>query len=396
MADPTWPFIVCPAVIIGAPAEIVTLTLVGALLPAPFDAVMVAVEEPMPLGVPLITPVDELIDMPVGNPVAVHEIAGRSRASSMARVAERGSPTLPLSVCPAVMRGAPMAIEIVAASVSEPPGPVAVSVIVAVSTSCGVPVIWPVVGLIEAQLGNPVALHEVAGRLAESARVKVLLKAVPTLPEAVWPGVMIGAPPAMVKPTLVASLVPPEPVAVMLELNKPAADGVPKISPESLIDSPAGKLVALHEVAGRSEASSKDRAWKNISPTLPVNVCPLVMIGAPMAIEIVAVSELEPPGPVAVSVIVVLPLSCGVPVIWPVVGLIEAQLGNPVALHEVTGRFVESVSVNVLLNAVPTLPDPVWPAVIIGVPAEISKKTCSKPPSPVVPPSGKIKAYELP
>ena len=309
MADPTCPFIVCPAVIIGAPAEIVTLTLVGALLPAPFDAVMVAVKEPMPLSVPLITPVDTLIDMPVGNPVAVHEIAGRSRASSMARVAERGSPTLPLSVCPAVMRGAPMAIEIVAASVSEPPGPVAVSVIVAVSTSCGVPVIWPVVGLIEAQLGNPVALHEVAGRLAESARVKVLLKAVPTLPEAVWPGVMIGAPPAMVKPTLVASLVPPEPVAVMLALNKPAADGVPKISPESLIDSPAGKLVAPHEVAGRSEASSKDRAWKNISPTLPVNVCPSVMIGAPMAIEIVAVSELEPPGPVAVSVIVVLPLS---------------------------------------------------------------------------------------
>ena len=82
--------------------------------------------------------------------------------------------------------------------------------------------------------------------------------------------------------------------------------------------------------------------------------------------------------------------------IAPVAESIEAQLGKPVALHSVTGRFVESVSVNVLLNAVPTLPDPVWPAVIIGVPAEISKKTCSKPPSPVVPPSGKIKAYELP
>ena len=77
-----------------------------------------------------------------------------------------------------------------------------------------------------------------------------------------------------------------------------------------------------------------------------------------MAIEITAVSVSVPPGPVAVSEIVVLPLSCGVPVIAPVVFSV-AQLGRPVALHEVTGRLVESVSEKVLLNAVPTFPDPV-------------------------------------
>ena len=251
MADPTWPFIVCPAVIIGAPAEIVKLTLVGALLPAPFDAVMVAVEEPRPLGMPLITPVDELIDMPAGNPVAVHEIAGRSRASSMARVAEKGSPTLPLSVCPAVMSGTPMAMEIVAVSVSVPPGPVAVMVIVVLPLSCGVPVIWPLLEVMEAQDGSPVADHEVTGRLVLSVSENVFENASPTLPDPVWPEVMMGAPSAIVKLTLTAGLVPPLPVAVTEAVKLPFVVGVPVIAPVLVfIERPDGMPVAAHAVAG--------------------------------------------------------------------------------------------------------------------------------------------------
>jgi len=91
--------------------------------------------------------------------------------------------------------------------------------------------------------------------------------------------------------------------------------------------------------------------------------------------EIVAVSVSVPPGPVAVRVIVVLPPSCGVPVISPVLELIDAQDGRPAALHEVAGRFAESVSENVLENASPTLPLPVWPGVIEGGPWLMVKVT---------------------
>jgi hypothetical protein len=91
------------------------------------------------------------------------------------------------------------------------------------------------------------------------------------------------------------------------------------------------------------------------------------MLGGPTSIKIIAVvGSLVPPGPVAVRVIVVVSTSCGVPVIWPVEELIEAQVGSPVALHEVTGRFAESVSENVLEKASPTFPEAVCPAVIIG------------------------------
>ena len=111
------------------------------------------------------------------------------------------------------------------------------------------------------------------------------------------------------------------------------------------------------------------------------------MIGGPAAIEIVAVvAALVPPGPVAVSEIVALPISCGVPVIAPVVVFSVAQLGNPVAAQLVTGRFVPSVSEKVLLNAVPTAPEAVCPAVMIGTPSAIVKATLLAalvPPPPV-------------
>ena len=97
------------------------------------------------------------------------------------------------------------------------------------------------------------------------------------------------------------------------------------------------------------------------------------------------VAALVPPGPVAVSEIAALPVSCGVPVIAPVVVLSVAQLGKPVAAQLVTGRFVLSVSENVLLNAVPTVPEAVCDAVMSGTPSVIVKATllAALPPPPV-------------
>jgi hypothetical protein len=337
---------------------------------------MLAVNEPIAVGEPVMAPVEELIDNPAGRAVAAHAVAGRSRASSSAIFAENASPTLPVNVCPAVMSGTPMAMEIVAVSVSVPPGPVAVMVIVVLPLSCGVPVIWPLLEVMEAQDGSPVADHDVTGRFVESVSENVLENASPTLPAPVWFGGMIGTPSAIVKLTSVAGLVPPFPVAVMEAVKLPFAVGVPVIAPVLVFsERPVGMPMALHEVAGRSTASVSEIVPENALPTLPVKFCPLVIIGAPTAIEIVAVSVSVPPGPVAVRVIVVLPPSCGVPVIWPVEELIEAQVGRPVADHDVTGRFVESVSENVLENASPTLPEPVWPGVIEGEPWAMVKAT---------------------
>jgi hypothetical protein len=228
-------------------------------------------------------------------------------------------------------------------------------------------VIAPVEALIDNPAGNPVALQLVTGRFVLSVSENVLLNAVPTFPEAVCPAVMIGTPSAIVKEMLVAVLAPPPPVAVNEAVNEPLAVGVPVIAPVVVLSaSPAGSPVTLQEVAGRSSASSRAGVWENATPTLPVKLCPAVIIGGPRAIEITAVFVSEPPGPVAVSVIVELPLSCGVPVIAPVVVFSASPAGSPVAAQLVTGRFTASVSENVLLNAVPTFPEAVCPAVMSG------------------------------
>lgn len=65
--------------------------------------------------------------------------------------------------------------------------------------------------------------------------------------------------------------------------------------------------------------------------------------------------------------------------------MIVAQLGNPVADQLVTGRFVASVSEKVLLNAVPTAPLAVCPAVMIGTPSAIVKAILVAVPAPPPP-----------
>jgi hypothetical protein len=272
------------------------------------------------------------------------------------------------------MIGGPTAIEIVAVVAAlVPPGPVAVRVTVALPVSCGVPVIVPVVGLIAAQLGKPVADQLVTGRFALSLSEKVFVNAAPTTPEALCPAEMIGTPSVITNDTLRAELAPPPPVAVKLAVDEPFAVGVPVIAPVVVLSkSPAGSPVAIQDVAGRSSASSRvGVAEVNATPTLPVKLCAARMIGGPTAIEIVAVvAALVPPGPVAVRVIVALPLSCGAPVIAPVIVSSVAQLGKPVADQPVTGRFALSVSEKVFVNAVPTTPEAVCPTVMSGAPSE--------------------------
>jgi hypothetical protein len=233
----------------------------------------------------------------------------------------------------------------------------------------------PVEAFNVAQLGNPVADQLVTGRLVTSVSKGVALKASPTLLGNVCPAVMLGTPAAMVKVTGVLELVPPAPVAETLIVAFPKR-AVPVISPVAVLRvAHGGRLLALHEVGVRSAASVSAGVALKISPVLPVKLWPGVMIGAPTATEIITAASLVPPDPVAVSVIVVVLLSCGVPVISPVEALSVAQLGNPVADQLVTGRLVTSESAGLAENAVPTLPVKACPAVMMGAPAEMVKVT---------------------
>ena len=125
----------------------------------------------------------------------------------------------------------------------------------------------------------------------------------------------------------------------------------------------------------------------NAAPTLPAKFWPATIMGAPNEIEIKAVvASLVPPGPVAVSVIVVLPLSFGVPVIFPVVAFRVAQLGSDEADQLVAGKLPLSVSAGVATKATPTLPVKVCPAGMMGAPAEmvtVTGVTALVPPAPV-------------
>jgi hypothetical protein len=283
-AVPTFPDPFWPAVMIGTPSAIVKEILVAELVPLLFAAVNEAVNEPLAVGVPVIAPVVVLSASPAGSPVTPQEVAGRSSASLSAGAWENATPTLHVKLCPSVIIGAPAAIEIVAVSVSEPPGPVAVSEIVALPLSCGVPVIAPVVVFSVAQLGSPVALQLVTGRFVLSVSEKVLLNAVPTVPEAVCPAVIIGTP-ARIKNAIGSdSLVeaPPAPVAYTVAVKSPRAVGTPVISPvERSIVSPAGRFCATQEVAGRFASSSFVGVAEKESPTFPLKDCPVVTIVCP-------------------------------------------------------------------------------------------------------------------
>ena len=91
----------------GAPAEILNVTLVAGLWPVP-DAMKLVVNEPAASAVPLIVPVSGLSESPAGKLVCSathHAPAGRFSASLSAIVAKKLLPTLPSKTCPSKISG---------------------------------------------------------------------------------------------------------------------------------------------------------------------------------------------------------------------------------------------------------------------------------------------------
>jgi hypothetical protein len=164
---------------------------------------------------------------------------------------------------------------------------------------------------------------------------------------------MIGAPSEIVK-AIDFEFENTLPEATTVLVNAPFLDGEPVISPVvELMERPAGSPEALHDETGLFSLSVNSGVLENATPTFPEKLCPLVMMGAPAIIKISTCSESAPPGPVAVMVGLNSPTLVGVPVIAPVLELIESPAGSPVALQLVTGRFPLSSTENVQLNGDP-------------------------------------------
>lgn len=129
-------------------------------------------------------------------------------------------------------------------------------------------------------------------------------------------------------------------------------------------------------VAGRDAASVSAGVELNASPTLPANVWPEVMMGAPLPSAMLkAATELVPPDPVAVSDMGKEPDVVGVPVTSPVAELRVAHVGRETGAHDVTGRLSVSLAVYFFEKGTPTLPVAFCPAGMIGTPSEIVKVT---------------------
>ena len=199
-------------------------------------------------------PVVALSVAQLGSPAAIQLVAGRLALSVSAGVDENATPILPDKVWLGVMSGEPAPMVTLIDPVLTPPSPVAVSVKLNVPIADGVPVIWPVVALIVAQLGKAVPAQLVTGRSMASVMAGVALNAVPTLPVKVCPAVIIGAEygASMMNETVVPP-VPPSPVAVMEAVLLSRLSGVPEMAPVSGFRiRPAGRgEVAAHRYAGR-------------------------------------------------------------------------------------------------------------------------------------------------
>lgn len=137
------------------------------------EATTVLVKAPFLVGVPVMSPVVELIESPAGSPEALHENAGLFSLSVNSGVLENATPTFPEKLCPLVIMGAPAIIKNSTCSESDPPGPVAVMVALNSPTLVGVPVIAPVLELIVSPAGSPVALQLVTGRFSASSTENV-------------------------------------------------------------------------------------------------------------------------------------------------------------------------------------------------------------------------------
>src|SRR6266851_4855044 len=191
-----------------------------------------------------------------------------------------------------------------------------------------------------------------------------------------------GAPPPppavlTVQVKVVAPVAPVVSLAVTVVVEVAAVVGVPVISPEELIDSPAGRPVAVKVSVWPDAESVAVICVLTAVPTTEFWVPGLVTVTMlPPGLLTTQLNEADPEAPVpsvAVTTVVEVAAVVGVPVISPE-ELIDSPAGRPVAVKASVWPVPESVAVICLLTAVPTvelwLPGLVTVTVLPLVPAK--------------------------
>jgi len=232
-------------------SEMVQVKLVEPELPALSVADRVTEHAHAVVGVPVIAPVMVLIDRPAGRPVADHDAMVAVDEES---VADGVSVVMAVPETLAWAPGLVTDTELVTFQVKVvEPGVPALSVAVRVTEHAhavvGVPVITPVVGLIDRPAGRPVADHDAMVAVDEESVADGVsgAMAVPLTLDRV-PGLVTVTTVVMVQVNVAEPELPALSTAVTVVEHAHAVVGVPVITPDvALIDRPAGRPVADHD-----------------------------------------------------------------------------------------------------------------------------------------------------
>jgi hypothetical protein len=164
-ASPTLPVKVWPAVMMGAPLPSTRLNSATELVPPGPVAVSDMGKVPEVVGMPVTSPVAELRVAHGGRETVAQDVTGRLPVSLAVYFFEKGTPTLPVNVCPAGMLGTPAAmVNVTGVTALVPAKPETTKFAVIVPLVVGVPVMVPLGALNTSPTGRPVMAHDLAGR----------------------------------------------------------------------------------------------------------------------------------------------------------------------------------------------------------------------------------------
>ena len=231
--------------------------------------------------------------------------------------------------------------------VSLPPPFVAFTVKVAVPTVVAVPIISPFEGSSDKPAGrDPDTMLQMMGASPVASRVRMY--PTPTLPSGIDPVMIVGATGVtlIVIESCAVSL-PALFVALIVKVAVAAVVGVPVITPELLIDKPAGRLPdsMLHITGAVPEAAS---VALYVAPVAPSGSDSVVIVGATAVAVIVIESCFVslPASFVALTVKFAVPVVVGIPEILPVDSSSNKPAGSvPVTMLHSMGASPVATSV---------------------------------------------------
>jgi hypothetical protein len=303
--------------------------------PAPSVAAIVTVEVPAVVGVPVIDPVEPLIDSPAGSPVALQV----NVAPDWLSVAEEvrvvmDVPDVPVRVPGLLTVTLLVTVHVKVAVPDWPDGSVAVSVTEQVQGDDGVPEMVPVDVLMDRPAGRPVA-DQVKDDTPACESVAVSASGVTAEP------VTLVRPPGFVTATVLVTVqeievVPEKPapsVALRVTEQVQGVVGVPVIDPvDELIDRPAGSPVADQVSVWPDWLSVAELVTAVMAVPVTADLLPgLVTVTVLVTFQVNDVVPDWLEGSVAVRVTENVPGVVGVPVIDPEAVLMDRPAGRPVA-----------------------------------------------------------------